>query len=309
MFYALPYTAIPKTMNLETIRRVAASILWSFALLSVIARPGSAQSTLTASDVTARIMQHSGVTPPNPTVDTFKAGDPKTQVRRVAVTMMATLDVLKRAAANGDNLIITHEPTFYSHRDTVSTLEKENDPVFAEKQKFIAEHGLVIWRFHDTPHQMVPDMITKGVVHSLEWDSEQDGADGVVFNLPPVRLGTLSSTISAKLGALATRIIGNPDARVSRVGLTEGFVGFAANRQLFQSAHLDVLVIGEDHEWETIEYANDAINEGKLKGLIVLGHIPSEQAGMEEVARWMKMFITEVPIDFIPTPDQLRPLR
>ena len=46
----------------------------------------------------------------------------------IAVTMMATLDVLMRAAANGDNLIMTHEPTFYGHKDGISVLEKENDP-------------------------------------------------------------------------------------------------------------------------------------------------------------------------------------
>ncbi len=52
-----------------------------------------------------------------PTVDTFKAGDPDSRVNGIAVTMMATLDVLQRAAAHGDNLIITHEPTFFDHLD------------------------------------------------------------------------------------------------------------------------------------------------------------------------------------------------
>jgi putative NIF3 family GTP cyclohydrolase 1 type 2 len=296
-------------MTTKRIRRITSLMLQSLCALSLITRPMLAQSPLTAADITARIMQHSGVTLPNPTVDTFKAGDPKTRVRKIAVTMMATFDVLKRAAANGDNFIITHEPTFYSHRDTLGALEQEKDPVLAEKQKFIAEHGLVILRFHDTPHRMQPEMITKGVIHALGWESKQDGPSGQVFALAPVTLETLASTISAKLGAHATRVIGNPEVRVSRVGLTEGFPGFAANRHVFQSGHIDVLVIGEDHEWETIEYANDAISAGQLKGLIVVGHIPSEQAGMEEVTRWLKTFITEVPIEFIPSPDPFHPLK
>ena len=37
----------------------------------------------------------------------------------IATTMMATLDVMKRAAAAGKNMVITHEPTFYSHQDTI----------------------------------------------------------------------------------------------------------------------------------------------------------------------------------------------
>jgi hypothetical protein len=38
-------------------------------------------------------------------------------------------------------------------------------------------------------------------------------------------------------------------------------------------------------EWETVEYAADAVTESKKKALIVIGHIPSEQPGMEECAR------------------------
>jgi hypothetical protein len=37
--------------------------------------------------------------------------------------------------------------------------------------------------------------------------------------------------------------------------------------------------------------------------LIILSHIPSEQAGMEECARWLKTFVTEVPIEFVATAD------
>ena len=42
------------------------------------------------------------------------------------------------------------------------------------------------------------------------------------------------------------------------------------------------------------------VSKGKQKFLIILGHIPSEQAGMEEGTRWLKTFVTEVPIPFIP---------
>jgi hypothetical protein len=39
--------------------------------------------------------------------------------------------------------------------------------------------------------------------------------------------------------------------------------------------------------------------EGRKKSLIILGHIPSEQAGMEECTRWLKTFVSEVPITFV----------
>ncbi len=280
------------------------------AAITVCVSSVSAQSTApTAAQLVERIVQHAAVTLPTPTVDTFKSGDPNTRVRGITVTMMATLDVLKRAAANGDNFIITHEPTFYSHRDTLGVLEAENDAVLTVKKKFIADHGLIVWRFHDTPHRMQPDMITTGIIHALGWETKQHGTTGQLFDVAPTTLGALASTVTKRLGANATRIIGDPNARVSKVGLTEGFPGFVANRHVVQDQGLDVMVIGEDHEWEMIEYATDAIEAGLLKGMIVVGHIPSEQAGMEEVTRWLKTFVTEMPIHFVPARDPFHPAR
>src|ERR1700683_315379 len=74
-----------------------------------------------------RIQKNVGVPWRSQTVDTFKAGDPDTLVTGIATTMMATFDVLERAAASGKNLIVTHEPTFYGHQDETAALAKEDD--------------------------------------------------------------------------------------------------------------------------------------------------------------------------------------
>src|SRR5436309_6229446 len=101
----------------------------------------------TAREIVERIQKNVGVPWRTQTVDTFKAGSPDTPVTGIATTMMATFEVLEKAAAAGRNLVITHEPTFYSHLDTTDDLR--NDPVFQAKQSFIAAHHLVVWRFHD----------------------------------------------------------------------------------------------------------------------------------------------------------------
>ena len=264
---------------------------------------------ITAAEVVSRIAQKSGVKLPANTVDTFKAGDPQAEVKGIAVTMMATLDVLKRAAAEGDNFIITHEPTFYSHRDTLGILESESDSVLAVKQQFIRDHRLVIWRFHDTPHSMKPDMINSGIVNALGWQGMRRTGSDVTFDLQPVSVRALGEMVGRKLGAKAVRISGDPNARVSSVVLTQGFPGFVMNRHAIQSARPDVVIIGEDHEWEAIEYVVDGISEGRIKALIVLGHIPSEQAGMEEFTKWLRGFVTEAPIHFVATVDPFRPLK
>jgi len=88
----------------------------------------------TAREVVARIQQHSNVPCTGDTVDTFKAGDPDTSVTGIAVAMMATFEVLKRAAAIDANLIITHEPTFYGHLDKTEAFEAANDPIWRAKK-------------------------------------------------------------------------------------------------------------------------------------------------------------------------------
>src|SRR5262245_52486484 len=126
--------------------------------------PAAEPAVLTARQVIERIQQHVGVPWREETVDTFKAGDPATAVSGIAVTMMATQDVLERAAAAGANLVITHEPTFYGHFDKPGDLEQAGDKVLAAKRAFIDAHHLVVWRFHAHWHARRPDGILAGMV-------------------------------------------------------------------------------------------------------------------------------------------------
>ena len=49
------------------------------------------------------------------TCDTIKAGDPNTEVTKVAVSMFATVDIVRQAQDWGAQLLIVHEPTYYNH--------------------------------------------------------------------------------------------------------------------------------------------------------------------------------------------------
>ena len=259
------------------------------------------QKPLTSQQVIERIQSHIGVPWRRETVDTFKAGNPGVPVTGIAVTMMATLDVLQRAVESGNNLIITHEPTFFDHLDKATDLaEGESDPVLAAKREFIEKHGLVIWRFHDHWHARNPDGIEAGMVHALGWDQFQDPVNQYLFKLPPSSLADLAAEIKSRLQIHAMRVVGDPHMSVTRVALSPGAAGFGPESMALEMQNVEVLILGETREWETVEYVSDAISEGKHKALIILGHIPSEQAGMEECARWLKTFVTEVPINFIP---------
>ena len=285
-------------------RMVRACSFLGIAIILLL-RPVAAQKKqLTAREVVALIQQHVGVPWQAETVDTFKAGSPDTVVTGIAVTMMATMDVLQRAVASGDNLIITHEPTFYNHLDKLDQLgEKENDPVLAAKLAFIAERKLVVWRFHDHWHMRQPDGIVAGMVHTLGWEKYQDAKNNILFSIPETTIEKLAAELKSKLSTHVMRVVGDPILKVKRVVLVPGASGFAAETRALEMPGVDVLVTGEPREWETVEYVADAVTQGKSKGLIILGHIPSEQAGMEECARWLRTFENGVRIDFVATAD------
>ena len=233
-------------------------------------------------------------------MDTFKAGDPDKPVTGIAVTMMATYDVLERAAASGKNLVITHEPTFYNHRDTTAELARANDPVLAAKQDFIEKHGLVVWRFHDGWHMRKPDGILLGMTRALGWVHYQNSENAHLFQLPETTVGKLADAVQRKLNLQNLRVVGDRNMQLTKVALLPGAAGPAPQIRLLERDDIQALLIGEVPEWETIEYVADAVSEGKHKALLLLGHIPSEQAGMDECALWLRTFIKEVPVEFIP---------
>ena len=254
----------------------------------------------TASQIIEQIKAHVGVPWRTETVDTIKAGDPNTPVTGIATTMMATFDVLRRAAAENKNLVITHEPTFYSHLDKVDTLEQEQDAVWADKEKFIRDHHMVVWRFHDHWHLRRPDGIMEGVLQTLGWQDRYN-AETHLVTIPETTVDRLAAEVKTKLGARALRVVGAKDMKVTTIALQPGAGGTAGHRKSLQRSAVEVLIIGEVPEWETIEYVSDAAAQGKKKALILVGHIPSEQPGMENCAVWLKTFLKNVPVGFVPT--------
>jgi len=257
-------------------------------------------NTLTARQITEKIKQHVTCPWQEQTVDTFKAGDPDTPVTGVAVTFMATYDVLRRAARQGCNFIITHEPTFYEHQEDTSQLDP--DPVIEAKRKFIKDNNLVVWRFHDHIHQTEPDGIVAGMVDLFGWKTFQN--DNLRFELPkPMSLQQFVNGLKGKFARSVIRVVGDPGMQFTKFGFAAGASGSVMQMKMLQGDDIEVLIAGETREWETVEYVRDAKDMGRGKALILLGHSISEEAGMKYCTEWLKSFVNEVPIKFIPTGD------
>ena len=264
---------------------------------SAAALAQESQGPLTAGAVIERIQKNVGVAWHTPTVDTFKAGGPDTRVKGIATTMMATLDVVQRAAAAGRNLVITHEPTFYSHEDNTASLTQ--DPTYRFKAEFLRKNDMAVWRFHDHWHAHRPDGIATGMAEELGWTKRADPENPRLFRFDEMSLADLAREMQKKLNIRAMRVVGDPALRVRTVGANWGYANQEGGIRQLARPELDVLVAGEAREWEVVEYADDTIASGRKKGLILLGHIVSEQAGMKHCASWLKGFVSEVPVEFI----------
>jgi putative NIF3 family GTP cyclohydrolase 1 type 2 len=223
------------------------------------------------------------------TVDTFKSGNPGDIVKGVAVCMFADMKVLKQAVANKCNLIIAHEPTFYSHLDETKSLEKY--PVFQEKMKYINENKLIIWRFHDHIHRMNPDGIYVGMIEKLAWQKNQSDSSMLRFKFNKVKLSDFISQLKRSFPGNSFRLVGNPDMVLTNVALSVGALGSGTHLKLLQEKNIDLLIACEANEWETYQYMFDAQLQGKNKAVIFLGHAVSEASGMIYCGHWLKGFL------------------
>jgi putative NIF3 family GTP cyclohydrolase 1 type 2 len=253
---------------------------------------------LTAGQVIDRIKANVGIPWMTTTVDNIVGGHPETTVKGIATTMMATLDVLRRAATAGRNLVITHESTFFSHQD--KTDDFSQDATYRAKRDFIDQHDLVVFHFHDHWHRRTPDGIALGMAREVGWDTHLVPNTEREFEFRDRTLVQLARELQTRLHVRTMRVLGDPSMKVKRALASWGYVSLTPGVPYIARDDVDALVVGETREWELVEYVQDQIASGRQKALIVIGHVPSEQAGMKYCAEWLRSFVTEVPIAFLP---------
>jgi hypothetical protein len=94
-----------------------------------------------------------------PSVDRIVIGDPETEIKKIGTCWLPGWNTLKLAAQQGVNVMVVHEPTFYTHwdlDDTTNDFYRAPDParkqyieLLEKKKKWILDNGMVIIRCHD----------------------------------------------------------------------------------------------------------------------------------------------------------------
>ena len=252
---------------------------------------------MTAGEIIDRIKKNLGVAWRETTYrDTFKFGGPETEVTGIATTAFCSYEVAQKASKAGCNMIIPHEVTYWNDRDDVTIVS--GDPLYKRKVDFLRAHNIVVFRMHDHMHAQRPDFTYVGSARDVGLDSKYETApNSHRFVIPETTLGALAATVRKNTGARALRVVGDPAAKISRIQLGVGYATPALN------AEVDVVISGEQQEtdgtFDSPAYVLDAVSLGIAKGWIMLGHTVSEEAGMLEMAEWIKGFVREVPVQLV----------
>ena len=287
-------------MNInEMNRRQMMKALAATAGVQAVGRLGFSQSSaMTAAQVVDVIKKNLNMTWNDKTYrDTFKAGDPNTQVKGICSCFMDTFEVLKKAHAQGLNFVISHEPTFWTDADLIEPIK--NDPLYLEKLHFVENNGMVVFRIHDHWHRFRPEPMQKGLERLLKW--EVVDPDKRIYKVPPIKLRDLGEQVATRDFTRSVRILGDPEMTVTSVA--RGGHTLSGNIAALEEA--DVAIASEIREWESAEYTRDLVASGAKKGFLVLSHEAGEEEGMVVFAEWMKDVVPGIKTVFISTNDNM----
>ena len=267
---------------------------------------------LTCQDVQDRIKWHIGSDIRDWSRDNFLAGDPNTEVTGIMTSFTANLELLRAGVVSGKNLFIVREAPFWARPpgqggQAPTQAEWEKNPTWRIKRDFIRDNKVVVLRLHENWEQRVPDGQLVGFAKALGWAKYYKPAVGLrpwerfnpFFVLPPSTMKATAQSIKKSLGISGLRCAGDPNQPVTKAALWHGLGGIPEVQRLFAEPGVDLIVMGEP-TWEFYpgSYAFDMQAAGIKKGIIFTGHHASEQPGSNEVATFLRSFITEVPIEW-----------
>lgn len=234
---------------------------------------------------------------PRDTVDTIKSGDENIDVTGIAVGWMSYLWALERAVALGCNVFITHEPTYYHHHDNDQELFKLK--TVQEKQQFIHEHGLVIIRCNDLWDRMERIGIPDAWCEHLGFDQLVIAGDFIrIYQIETQTAHELARHVAAKtqcFGQPAVQLLGPADRLVSRVSIGTGAI--TPYLEIVRQHGIDLAICTDDgiRYWRDGAYAIDMGIP-----IIVVNHPVSEEAGVYQLAKHIRLNFPETPVHYIP---------
>lgn len=230
------------------------------------------------------------------TVDQIIAG-PDQEIRQAAVCWMPYSWAVKRAAEQGANLLVTHEPTFYDHFEFRQGLDGKYEDAKLKKENLIQELGITILRCHDVwdavPKIGVPDSwghflglgepsasTTYHRLYRIEKATALETARRIAQKTRPAGQSTLG-------------LYGNHEAEVESVAIGTGCC--SSPHDLF-ALGADMVISVDDivRSWIDGEWSQDT-----GRPILVVNHGVSEACAMESLAATVGRLAPGVPVSVI----------
>ncbi len=212
---------------------------------------------------------------------------------------MSDWKTCRKAVESGVNVLVTHEPTFYTHWDLD---EKAADyyaaPEYAkqiylqlvdQKKKWIDSNGLVIIRNHDTMDALKDSGIPFALGQFLGYANSDIIASRTYFNVYRVESQTaavfarsLAKRLST-IGQPGVAFYGDPERIITSIGLGTGCI---CDPMEFADLKPGLFISIDDtvRTWTQTAYASDSGDP-----LIVINHGTSEEMGMRMLNKIIKL--------------------
>ena len=236
---------------------------------------------------------------PETTVDQVIAGDPHKPVTSALVTWISSFAACREAARRGVDLLITHEPTFWTHRNESDAFA--DDALAREKNRFIEESGLTILRVHDSWDRFPEIGIPFAWAKFLGFDDPPAILDDTPYHhgydLPPQPAGRFARHVASRTAAIGepqVQFSGDPEQTVHRVGLG---TGCASAPSVYESMGCDLFVVVDDGTtyWADIQRSMDAGFP-----VIRVHHGTAEEPGMVTLIAYLRKTFPGISFDHLP---------
>jgi putative NIF3 family GTP cyclohydrolase 1 type 2 len=133
-----------------------------------------------------------------------------------------------------------------------------------------------------------------------------------LYEIPETTVGELAKELIGKFNLTGARIVGNHDTKVRKVflcehinggGLGDFFSDCNAIKEVEEEGY-DVMIPLEIIDWTLSEYVRDAVQLGKTKAIIEMGHFNVEELGMKYMEKWLPQVVGEaLTIQYIQSGD------
>lgn len=266
------------------------------------------------SDVISSIIKFHPSIDEDHTTDVVKFGDPEQECTGIVVTCFPSVEVIRKAARLGANLIIAHEPLFWTHNDDTRWLSPSQS--FAEKTKLLSDNRIVVWRDHDHIHggppcsnPAHPDCIFLGIMRELGWEEYtlEYPNKPLLFKIPETDGEALGLLLKEKLGLNGLRIVGDKHAKVSKVFICEHIrEGDVQEREKMLKTELediDALIALEIIDWTLAAFVRDSCSLGRKKVLYNVGHFNLEELGMKYMEKQLPRIVGDIQVSYISSGD------